>query len=158
MEHRGDVEVSDGRLVASEESLAMRLEMLVEVSGVGGQGSDVGFLGVLVEFSTEDDGGKFTDVVVGEVNKGISVPGLVGIGGVVAEMLAEVAQDGDGLVELLAVVGEHGKLAVREIAGGFAGTKGCAIEALILKGHLCVGEKHATEFNATVEAEVCELD
>ena len=68
MEHRGDVEVSDGRLVASEESLAMGLEMLVEVSGVGGQGSDVGFLGVLVKFSTEDDGGKFTDVVVGEIS------------------------------------------------------------------------------------------
>ena len=102
------MEVSDGGLIASEEGLAMGLEMLVEVSGVGGQGGNVGFLGVFVKLPAEDDGGKFADVVVGEVDQGISVPGLVGISWVVAEVLSEIAEDGDGLVELLSVVGEYG--------------------------------------------------
>ncbi len=68
MEHRSDVEVSDGGLVTSEESLAMGLEMLAEVSCVASQGANESFLGVFIELSAEDNGGKFANVVVGEIN------------------------------------------------------------------------------------------
>ena len=102
------MEVSDCELVAREVSPAMGLQIFVKKGKVSCQGGNIGFLVVIVKLPHAKHGSEFNKIVVGEVNQGISVPGLVGIGGVVAKVLTEVAQDGDRLVKLIAVVGEYG--------------------------------------------------
>ena len=152
------MEVSSGGLVAGDESFAMGLELLVEVGAVGVDDVGVGLLGVVVEVLVHDGGVGLANEVVGVVDEGVSVPGLMGIRGVVAEVLAEVAENCGGLVEHLAVVDDNGELTVGEFTGGLAGTEGWAIEALILKADLCVGEEHTDELNTTVNAEVDDFD
>ncbi len=101
-----------------------------------------------------DVGVGLADQVVGEVDEGVSVPGLMGICGVVAEVLAKVAEDRGGLVKRLAVVDDHGDLTVGELTGGLAGTKGSEVEAFILKADFCVGEEHTDKLSTAVNAEV----
>ena len=76
------------------------------------------------------------------------------IRGVVAVVLAEVAEDCGGLVKHLAVVYDDRKLTVRELTGGLAGTEGGKVETLVLKADFCVGEEQSYELHTTVKAEV----
>jgi len=76
------------------------------------------------------------------------------IRGVVAVVLAEVAEDCGGLVKHLAVVDDDRKLTVRELTGGLAGTEGGKVETLVLKADFCVGEEHTDKLSTAVNAEV----
>lgn len=82
------------------------------------------------------------------------MPDLMSIRGVVALVLAEVAEDCGGLVKHLAVVDDDRKLTVGELTGRLAGNESGKVDTLVLKDDFCVGQEHLYELHTTVKAEV----
>ena len=89
----GNGEVSDCDVVSSDKLLAVG-ELLFKVSAERFEGRNVGGLGLLSEVLLHLVWVKFWHVVIAIVDQVVGVVGLVEIGGVVAVLLAEHAEDG----------------------------------------------------------------
>ena len=153
-----DCEVSCSQLVTSDEVFAVFLKMLLKESTHSCDVLLVLSNGFLILLPLVVGRVELSDEVVCIVDKSISLPSLQMVSGIVAELLANEAEHGNGLIQVLSIVYEDWQLTVGEFTGGLAGTEGWAIEALILKADLCVGEEHTDELNTTVNAEVDDFD
>ncbi len=100
------------------------------------------------------DGVELANEVVDIVGKRVNVPGLQVVSWVVSKLLANKAEDGEGLVQVLAVVNKDWQLAVGELTSSLARSELLTCETFISPVGFGVGEGHASCFSAAIDSEV----
>ncbi len=100
------------------------------------------------------DGVELADEVVDIVGKGVNIPGLQVVSWVVSELLANEAEDGERLVQVLAVVDKDWQLTVRELTSSLAWSELFESKTIISPVSFGMGEGHAGCFTTTIDSEV----
>lgn len=152
--NRCNHKVTGGHLVTADEGRASLNKLRVEVLSKLGDALSVGSFGLVVVVL---GGVGFVEdhKVVGPVNGRIAVPSSVIVFGVVPVLFAEEAQDGFGLVVVVAILDPDWHLTVRELAGSLALLHFVKGDLLILVLDFAVREQH---FDAGASSEKWEVD
>lgn len=95
-----------------------------------------------------------SDEIVGVVDDRVNLSRLEDAFGVVAMLSTKEAENGLGLVVVIAVLDPHGQLSVGELAGGLSGGPLIESDLFVLKFDLTVRKEHLDGRAASIEREV----
>ena len=149
-----DCEVSCGQLVTSDEVFAVFLKMLLKESTHSCDVLLVLSNGFLILLPVVVGRVEFSDEVVCIVDKSISLPSLQMVSGIVAELLANEAEHGNGLIQVLSIVYEDWQLTIGEFTGCFTWSELFSGDTFISPVSFGVSKSHADGLTTSGEGEV----